>query len=446
MAAVSYFIIGPSLILSLFGLARKPKPFEPSSADWRQASIDVVVPAYNAQHDIGLCLASLAKQSIKPRNILLYDDGSLDHTSQYADEISNELGLNVQIIRREECEGKTATVRAGAFESDADIEFVLDSDTILSSEDYIEKLIEALYQDDNIASASGFVLPLTEKRRNQIINDPIVGKALRDQAIIHPELNYQKHTSFFNRIMRGITNTYRDVLYTFLEKVIYRGQQIAANTMINPIGCAVAYRRQHLHDILKRAHMAIGANLTTSEDIYFGFALNDGGFRNIQVPEAIAYTLEPTLTRLYKQIFLWSSAFFQSIYFNFDLYKTPFKFYKRKSKEKDKELNGHEYTKKYGRPIGWYIFFAAFEKVSFPLVIILMIIFQAWTFLGFTLLFETLILATFLLIKCKGKRIAMFAKSFLVTPVRYTVLFCDLIVFTWFLVEISIGHDKQWRK
>lgn len=444
MAAVSYFIIGPSLILSLLGLTRKPKPTKPMTGDWREATIDVIIPAYNAQADIGLCLASLAQQTIKPRNIFLYDDGSQDHTTEYAREISRDLGLDVHIERREETGGKTASVRAGAFQSDADIEFILDSDTILASTDYIEKVVAALYQDEKVASACGFVLPLTEKRRNNLINNPTVGKALQDQIATHPEISYENNTSYFKRMLRGITNAYRKVLYTFLEKVIYRGHQVWASTMVNPIGCAVAYRRQHLRDVFEQASATIGENLTTSEDIYFGFALNAKGLRSIQVPEVMAYTLEPLLTQLYKQIFLWSSSFFQSIYFNFDLYKTPFKMFKRKSK--DNHLSEQEYTRKYGRPIGWFIFFAAFEKVSFPLVVILMLIFRLWDYLGYTLLFETLIMATLLLIYCKGERVSMFLKGILVTPVRYMVLFCDLIVFTWFMVEISIGHDKEWRK
>src|SRR5690349_14374586 len=107
MAAISYFIIGPSLILSVVGLIRGPDKTKPTPAeDWREATVDVVIPAYNEQADIDLCLASLSRQTFKPRKIFVFDDGSVDNTAQFAKEFSQSLGLDVTVVRREKSAGK----------------------------------------------------------------------------------------------------------------------------------------------------------------------------------------------------------------------------------------------------------------------------------------------------------------------------------------------------
>ena len=41
---------------------------------------------------------------------------------------------------------------------------------------------------------------------------------------------------------RAVTNLYRECLYLFLQKLIYRGQNVYPGTITNPVGCAVAYR------------------------------------------------------------------------------------------------------------------------------------------------------------------------------------------------------------
>ena len=68
MATLPYFVLSPSTILSLSGLLRGPDMTKATPAeDWRAATIDVVIPALNEAENIILCLASVARQTVRAR-------------------------------------------------------------------------------------------------------------------------------------------------------------------------------------------------------------------------------------------------------------------------------------------------------------------------------------------------------------------------------------------
>ena len=466
MATIPYFAIGPTIILGLIGLVygsykTKPTPKD----DWRKAVVDVIIPAYNAVAEIDLCLASLSKQTMKLRKITIYDDGSYDKTKICAEDFAKRMGMdNVQVIRRERSEGKTPSLRSGAMESDADVEFILDSDTFLLSDKYIERTVQELYKGIGIASACGVILPTTNKSRSRLLADPVVGKPLQAHFKKHPDAGYFKHNNWFVRLARGITNLYRDTLYKFLQRFVYRTQMIFFGTIINPVGCAVAYRREYIKDVFISSSDVLGDDLTTSEDVYIGFAFVNEGYRNIQLQDVTASTLEPPIYRMPKQMFMWSSAFFQSNYYFKHLVFTPFKIFrriaagisgwgkndpgknKRKIQEAYRQRFGGEWTQKFGRPIGWFIFTEFLEKVAFPIVLIVFMALQWWWALLFTFAIETLVSSFLLALVTKGERIKMFFKAILISPIRYISLIFDVLVLGWFIVEIFITKNRGWRK
>ena len=73
----------------------------------------------------------------------------------------------------------------------------------------------------------------------------------------------------------------------------------------------------------------LGDDLTNSEDIFIGFAMLNEGYRNIQLTDVYARTVEPEVQRLPRQIYLWSSSFLQSCYYFDPLLRSPFKAFKR---------------------------------------------------------------------------------------------------------------------
>src|SRR5688500_18246543 len=129
MATLPYFVLSPSTILSLSGLLRGPDTTKPSPAeDWRTATVDVVIPALNEAENIVLCLASVARQTLRVRRIILVDDGSHDGTLQRAQAFCASQQIELVAIQRRAPIGKTPTIKRQAREFDSDVEFILDAD------------------------------------------------------------------------------------------------------------------------------------------------------------------------------------------------------------------------------------------------------------------------------------------------------------------------------
>jgi len=463
MATMPYFVFSPTTVVSFIGLLRGPDPTKPTPGeDWQQAVIDVVIPALNEEEHIVLCLASVARQTRQPRQVILVDDGSRDRTAEYAKAFAERIGLNLIAIKRREPIGKTPTLKRQAREFDADVELILDGDTVLESDNYIERIVQELYQGVGIASACGTVLPMRERDRKHRLTVPPVSEFLAK----HPEMPGLPRGHLLHRFDRAITNIYRSVLYTYLQRFLYHGQMAFFGTITNPVGCAVAYRRKYLKDMFDQYEPTLGDDLTNSEDIFIGFALLDQGYRNIQVADVRARSIEPEIQNLPKQIYFWSSSFLQSCYYFNELVRSPLIAFKRmwhrheekhdkelkklqdmrKIKEQYRQAFGIAHTRKYGRPMGWVLFTAMLEKVFFPTALLIMLILQLWEPLAITVVAETAVSTAVLTYVAKGERLAMFFKSLVVTPIRYASLLFDLFTMSWFVKDLWITRNRRWRK
>ena len=211
---------------------------------------------------------------------------------------------------------------------DSDVEFVLDGDTVLESENYIERTVQELYQAVGIASACGTILPIRRRDRRAIDRTPTIRAFNKTQ----PRHDTTNGTSWIRDTATGITNLYREVLYLFLQRVIYRGQMAFFRTISNPVGCAVAYRRRYVNAMFNYYTPKLGDDLTTSEDIFIGHAMLNEGYRNIQLDDVYARTVEPEFQRLPRQIHLWTSSFLQSLWYFDALAKSPLRALKRRPK------------------------------------------------------------------------------------------------------------------
>ncbi|MCK4838792.1 MAG: glycosyltransferase family 2 protein [Desulfobulbaceae bacterium] len=460
MATTPYFVISPNAILSIIGLLRGPDRIVPTpDEDWRTATVDVVIPAFNEEKNITLCLSSLARQTLKPKRIILIDDGSEDRTLELARDFCAVNGMELTAIRRQKSIGKTPTIKRQAREFDSDVEFILDGDTVLESDNYLERTVEELYKAVGIACACGTILPLREKDRRQEIK----GGPVQNFLASKPNLELKIEESLFARVQRTISNLYRDTLYLFLQKFVYHGQMVFFGSITNPVGCAVAYRRKYIIDLFEKYEPILGDDLTNSEDIFIGFALLEKGYRNIQLMDVCARSEEPEVRRLPRQIYMWSSSFLQSCYYFDSILRSPFKSIKRyrhykeieaaediqekrKIKEPYRQPFGEEYTRTYGRPMGWVVLVSAFEKISFPTVITLMLIMRLWEPLAITLVAETILCLSILAIISKGHRWAYVGKGLLVTPVRYLSILFDLLTMLRFAFELWVLRDRSWRK
>ena len=463
MATAPWFVISPNTLLSAIGLLRGPDKVVPNPAfDWRNAVVDVVIPAYREEDNIVHCLASLARQTLKPRNIILVEDGAKDETVPRAREYAAAAGLNLTVIERQTSIGKTPTIKRQSREFDSDVEFILDGDTFLESPQYIERCVEELYQGAGIASACGTILPMRAKDRHALAQTDAF--RLWHGAPTYDDPHARRGA--LNSLWWGITNMYRDALYQFLQRFVYKGQMVFFGTITNPVGCAVAYRREYIKDLFDKYEPLFGDDLTNSEDIFIGFALNSEGYRNIQLQDVLARSEEPEVQRLPRQTYLWSSSFLQSCYYFDSLLRSPFRAFRRARKRRRERTSGEAdrveemrvykeqyrqpfgeaYTRDYGRPIGWTMFLSAFEKISFPTAIIIMSILRMWEPLVVTMIAELVVTLAVLVAVSKGERLAALFKGILVTPLRYLLMLWDVVTIGRFATDLWITGNRKWRK
>ena len=125
VAQLPYFILSPSTILSLSGIFRGADRTRATPAeDWRKATVDVIIPALNEGENIVHCLASVARQTVRPRRIVLVDDGSTDDTMARAKAFCALYKIDLVAIQRRSPIGKTPTIKRQARELDCDVEFI----------------------------------------------------------------------------------------------------------------------------------------------------------------------------------------------------------------------------------------------------------------------------------------------------------------------------------
>ena len=506
MATAPYFVLSPNTLLSLLGFVRRSDRNDaPPAEDWRTACVDVVIPALNEARHVAFCLASLKQQTMPPRRVILVDDGSTDDTVDVAEAFCRLHDMGLQTIRRRAPIGKTPTVKRQARELDADVEFILDADTVLESETYIARTVEELYRSPGVASVCGTILPLRKRDRRAWLRRGEL-QAFRD---LRPDAPFPRD-HWWRDLATGITNLYREVLYLYLQRFIYRGQCAFFGTISNPVGCAVAYRRKYVEELFNHFSPTLGDDLTNSEDIFIGFALLDKGYRNVQLTDVCARTIEPPIHKLPRQVYLWSSSFLQSCYYFDPLVKSPLRAIRRAAArwihsrsfvvgtavapaaaggsasamlpglwapgramyrtsgapvtsdttssaadgsrdrrrivEPYRQAFGRDRTAAYGRPVGWVLMMSAVEKVFFPTTLLVLIILHNWDGLMLTVLAETAVGVAALVAVMKGQRLEYLVKGLLAAPVRYAMMLSDAVTIGRFALDLWVRKDRRWRK
>jgi glycosyltransferase involved in cell wall biosynthesis len=110
-------------------------------------TLSIVIPAYNEERYIGVCLDAISKQSIQPDEIIVVDNNSVDDTIEIA-----RAYKNVKIIR-EPKQGVFYASTRGFKEAKSDIIARIDADTILPA-DWVKKVL-ADFEDRNVTATTG---------------------------------------------------------------------------------------------------------------------------------------------------------------------------------------------------------------------------------------------------------------------------------------------------
>ncbi len=104
-----------------------PQPTPESTPEF--ADVSVIVAAHQAAGTIGRTLRSIARQTLKPREVVVVDDGSTDGTSRAAEaEAPNMNGIGLRIFRTEDNRGAGAARNRAIEESKEPFLAFLDAD------------------------------------------------------------------------------------------------------------------------------------------------------------------------------------------------------------------------------------------------------------------------------------------------------------------------------
>jgi biofilm PGA synthesis N-glycosyltransferase PgaC len=223
--------------------------------------LTVIIPAYDEASSIADTIASLRRQTRRPDEIIVVDDGSTDGTGDVA------RSLGVTVIRPPRNTGSKAGAQMFALPF-VRTEFVmaLDADTTLAP-DAIERLAPA-FDDPDVVAACGYVLP---------------------------------------RHVRSIWERGRYVEYLFAFSFYKQIQDQYRRPTISS-GCFSMYRTDRLRE-------AGGwSTRTLAEDMDLTWTFYQRGWGVRFVPEAVSYPIEPHDLRFMRsQLRRWSHGFVQNL-------------------------------------------------------------------------------------------------------------------------------------
>jgi cellulose synthase/poly-beta-1,6-N-acetylglucosamine synthase-like glycosyltransferase len=235
----------PRYTLSLLSLAffgvRRPSDRPPAG----KASVSVIIPTFNGGSGLAPTIASLHRQTLRPSEIIVVDDGSTDKTRAVA-ERARALGLVDMVICHGTRCGRSAAINAAARFARGDLLLTVDADTVFE--------------------------PTAVARLAAAFNDPRVAGASCNIAISNE----------------------RDSLWTGLQSVEYLMSISAGRSLLDvadAIACLSGACSMYRRDIFVRQG---GMDVGPGEDLEFSLRLRRLGHFIRFVPEAWAETDGPT--------------------------------------------------------------------------------------------------------------------------------------------------------
>jgi glycosyltransferase involved in cell wall biosynthesis len=109
-------------------------------------TIDVIIPAYNAEKFIERTIVSVLRQTYLPEKIIVVDDGSIDKTVEIVENISKTSKIPIVLISQEN-KGPNAARNVGLKNADSEFIALLDADDIWK-EEKLQKQIEVFEKSE----------------------------------------------------------------------------------------------------------------------------------------------------------------------------------------------------------------------------------------------------------------------------------------------------------
>ena len=111
--------------------------------------VSVIIPNYNGEAFIENCLDSLARQTFHDFEIIVVDDGSIDHSV----EIIQKNYPDIRLLINEKNAGFDASVNRGILNSRGDYLLLLNNDVVVDAK-FVEALTRAISSREKAFSVS----------------------------------------------------------------------------------------------------------------------------------------------------------------------------------------------------------------------------------------------------------------------------------------------------
>jgi glycosyltransferase involved in cell wall biosynthesis len=453
--ALLFYFPGSQIPLSIAGLIKKVNYHEPNPD--LEKKVHVIIPVKNEEQRIPYALGSLLSQDYKNLELTVVNNLSSDRTYEVAKEITQSFPREYQAIVLDNKEpGKTPSIKMAMRERPGrDLTFILDADTYLTDTNYVSTLA-AQFDNPKVGSAFGTVKPIRPKEvgrayqrfvvemfseegsRRQDLEDlheaPTRRKSLLDKMIsvrqdaIEQIVEASKPKTKIGLLDKMVI-AHRASLYSFDQRFIKRGQMGLYGTTTYPIGCGVMYDTSLIGDIFSEYEKKLGDNLTSSEDIFLGFAIRERGRCNFYVPSVHMETAEPKMSKYFKQNKMWNSSFMQS---SFYFRKHAFKMFSTKGE--------------YEKAMGASIVFPLLEKVTYPAFLAYFTAVGNYEAVLAALGFEIAAYAAINFCAAeKGYRFKSLADLMYAEPLRMASFFSEVYTSAKFAKDL-ITKNRNWRK
>ena len=102
---------------------------------------DIIIPIWNQLEFTRACIENLIENTAYPYRLILIDNGSMDDTRHYLENLRSRKNLDVELIRNETNLGFVKAVNRGLAESSAEYVCILNNDTI-PAPGWLENMVE----------------------------------------------------------------------------------------------------------------------------------------------------------------------------------------------------------------------------------------------------------------------------------------------------------------
>lgn len=185
----------------------------------KKYSIDVIVPAFNAENTIERCLNSLLNQKYENLRVIIIDDGSNDNTNSIVSEICKKSNGKVLLVTQQNA-GVSVARNKGLEISNADFIGFVDADDYVSEDMYLEMI--KVVDDETDLVTCGYFKVYEDKNKIPVIQNQKYNNTniYRDNNLLISVTNYVWDKLFRNEIIKKSDSIF-PVGYGFAEDAVF---------------------------------------------------------------------------------------------------------------------------------------------------------------------------------------------------------------------------------